>query len=124
MSTQEQHKLYEKTRNRVQQKKKVYHHFILFLIGSAFIIVVNKLFKVGDQFGDWYKWAVTIWFFLWLLHLINVFITNRFFGKEWERAETDKLMAKHYERLKSLEKKLEKEQIIAPENPDSTSQNK
>jgi len=60
---------------------------------------------------------------LWLLHLINVFIINRFFGKEWERAETDKLMAKHYERLKLLEKKLEKEQVIAPENQSSTPEN-
>ncbi|MDP3354201.1 MAG: 2TM domain-containing protein [Flavobacteriaceae bacterium] len=120
MNTQEQHELYEKSRNRVQQKKKVYHHFILFIVGSAFLIVVNKFFKVGEQLGDWYKWAVTIWFFLWLLHLINVFITNRFFGKEWERTETDKLIAKHCERLKSLEKKLMKEQVISPENTDST----
>jgi hypothetical protein len=122
MSTQEQHELYEKSRNRVHQKKKVYHHFILFLVGSAFLIVINKLFKVGDQLGDWYKWAVTIWFFLWLLHLINVFITNRFFGKDWERAETEKLILKHQERVKSLEKKLVKEQVISPDNSDSTIQ--
>jgi hypothetical protein len=114
MNTPEQHELYEKTRNRVQQKKKVYYHFILFLIGSAFLIVVNKFYNVGESWGDWYKWAVTVWFFLWLLHLINVFVTNRFFGKEWERTETDKLMKIHYEKLKKLEQKLIKEKTIAP----------
>lgn len=123
MSTQEQHELYEKSRKRVQQKKKVYHHFILFLVGSAFLIIVNKFFNVGEQLGDWYKWVVTIWFFLWLLHLINVFITNRFFGKEWERTETDKLIAKHNSKIEKLEKKLIKENIISPEDKTSTLDN-
>jgi hypothetical protein len=112
MNTPEQHELYEKTRNRVQQKKKVYYHFILFLIGSAFLIVVNKFYNVGESWGDWYKWAVTVWFFLWLLHLINVFVTNRFFGKEWERTETDKLMKIHYEKLKKLEQNLLKKKLL------------
>ncbi|MDP2087901.1 MAG: 2TM domain-containing protein [Flavobacteriaceae bacterium] len=121
MNTHEQQKqqeLYERTRKRIQQKKKVYYHFILFLVGSAFLIVVNKFYKIGDQLGDWYQWAVTIWFFLWLLQLINVFITNRFFGKEWERAETEKLIAKHQEKIKKLEQKLIINNTIASSEDD------
>lgn len=114
MNTHEQHELYERARQRVRDKKKVYNHLVLFLVGSAFLVVVNKLFKVGDSIGDWYKWAVTVWFFFWLLHLINVFVTNRFFGKEWKRAETDKLLAKHDEKLKKLAQELVKENAISP----------
>lgn len=124
MNTPEQHELYEKARKRVQQKKKVYNHFILFLVGSVFLIVVNKFFNVGEQFGDWYKWAVTVWFFLWLLHFINVFITKRFFGNDWERSETDKIMAKHQQKVQQLEKKLIKEHLVTTEENTSTPEQK
>lgn len=32
---------------------------------------------------------------------------NRFFGKEWERIETEKLILKHRKKLQKLESKLE-----------------
>ncbi|MBS3992956.1 MAG: 2TM domain-containing protein [Bacteroidetes bacterium] len=120
MNTHEQHELYERARERVRSKKKVYNHLVLFLVGSAFLVVVNKLFKVGEALGDWYKWAVVIWFFLWLLHFINVFITKRFFGNDWERSETDKIIAKHQQKVQQLEKKLIKEQLVTPDDNTST----
>lgn len=124
MNTQEHHELYEKSRNYVQQKKSVYLHFIFLIIGAVFLFIINNVFKIGvEKWGFWYQWAVTLWFFLWVYHLIHVFIIHRFFGKDWERAETDKLIVKHFERLKSLEKKLVKAQIITPEETDSTTQN-
>lgn len=115
MEPKEQHELYEKARKRVKQKKRLYYHFILFLLGSVFLIVLNIIFKVGEQkFGEWFKYAVAIWFFVWILHFINVFITNRFFGKDWERIETEKLIEKHSDKLEKLESTLIKSGKITP----------
>jgi len=115
MEPKEQHELYEKARKRVKQKKRLYYHFILFLLGSVFLIVLNIIFKVGEQkFGEWFKYAVAIWFFAWILHFINVFITNRFFGKDWERIETEKLIEKHSDKLEKLESSLIKSGKITP----------
>lgn len=117
MESKDQHETYEKARKRVQQKKRLYYHFVLFLVGSVFLIVLNLFFKVGEQFGEWFKYAVALWFFLWLLHFFNVFITKRFFDKDWERIQTEKLIAKHEKRLEKLEKGLVKKGRITPEQP-------
>lgn len=115
MESKEQHEVYEKARKRIVQKKRLYYHFVVFLLGSVFLIVLNLFFKVGnEEFGEWFKYAVAAWFFLWLLHLINVFFTNRFFGKDWERIQTEKLVEKHNKKLAKLEGKLIKNRIITP----------
>ena len=114
MEPNEQHEIYEKARKRVKQKKRVYYHFVLFLIGSVFLIVLNIFFKVGSQFGEWFKFAIAVWLFIWILHFINVFITHRFFGKEWERKETEKLIEKHLDKSEELERNLIKKGIITP----------
>ena len=116
MEAKEQHEIYENMRKRVRQKKRLYYHFVVFLLGSFFLIILNLFFKVGDQFGEWFKFAVAAWFIVWLLHFINVFITKRFFGKEWERLETEKLIEKHQRKLQKLENKLIKKGIITPED--------
>jgi len=112
--SKQQHKLYEKARKRVKQKKRLYYHFVLFLIGSVFLIVLNIVFKVGKQFGDWFKYAIALWFFVWILHFINIFVTKRFFGKEWERKETEKLIEKHFDKSEDLERNLIKKGVITP----------
>ena len=45
---------------------------------------------------------------------------KRFFGKEWERIETEKLIEKHKIKIDHLEKKLEKKDFFN----ESTSQEK
>ena len=114
MESKEQHEVYEKARKRVKQKKRLYYHFLLFLVGSIFLIVLNVVFNVGQQFGEWFKYAVAAWLFLWILHFVNVFITNRFFGKDWERIETEKLISRHTKKIEKLEKNLIKNKIITP----------
>ncbi|HHC80266.1 MAG TPA: 2TM domain-containing protein [Flavobacteriia bacterium] len=125
MEPNEQHEIYEKARKRVKQKKRVYYHFVLFLIGSVFLIVLNIFFKVGSQFGEWFKFAIAVWLFIWILHFINVFITHRFFGKEWERKETEKLIEKHLDKSEELERNLIKKGIITPNDklPESEKKN-
>jgi len=105
----EQHELYENARTRVQQKKRLYYHFVLFLIGSVFLIVLNKFLKLGENYiENWFVWAIAIWFFLLVIHFINVFFVNRFLGKEWQRQQTEKLVAKQEKKIAQLSKKIEK----------------
>ncbi len=124
METNDQHEIYEKARKRVKQKKRLYFHFVLFLIGSVFLIALNTLFKVGDQYGEWFKYAVALWLFVWVLHFINVFITNKFFGKDWERIETEKLMDKYEMKSEKLENSLIKKGIITPNDKLPSSEKK
>lgn len=110
---QNQHEQYENARKRVKQKKRLYFHFVVFVLGSIILTVLNKALHIGeDIITNWYLIAVPIWTFLFLLHLVNVFITNRFFGKDWERIQTDKILAKHDKKVAKLEKKVLKEHHI------------
>ena len=116
MNTTLDHEYYEKARQRTKQKKRLYFHFVLFLIGSVFFVLLNKVIKFHPEL-DWYVWAIFAWLFLLFLHTINVMIMNRFFGKEWERIQTEKLIQKHKKKLEKLELKLEKSgSFDKPEN--------
>jgi len=117
MDAKEQHELYENARKRVQQKKRLYYHFVLFLIGSVFLIVINKVLNFGESFlKDWFVWAILAWAFFWVLHFINVFVTNRFMGKDWERIQTEKLLLKQELKIAKLEKKIAKEHQLKAES--------
>lgn len=106
----EQHELYENARNRSIQKKRLYYHFIVFVVGAIFLILLNKILKVGETVVEnWFVWAITLWFFFFVLHFINVFVTNRFMGKEWERIQTEKLIQKQELRIAQLEKEMANE---------------
>ena len=115
MKDQNQYEIYEKARKRTKEKKHLYFHFVLFLIGSVFFIVLNKVIKYRPE-QDWYLWAIFIWLFLLVIHTINVYVMKRFFGKEWEKKQTEKLMEKHRQKLENLEKRLEKEGAFELQN--------
>lgn len=100
-----QHELYEYARLRLKQKKQLYFHFVLFFVGSIFMVVANKFLNVKPE-SDWYIWGICIWFFIFILHFIRVFITDSFMNKKWERAQIDKLVLKQERKLEQLEKDL------------------
>jgi phosphotransferase system glucose/maltose/N-acetylglucosamine-specific IIC component len=103
----EQHELYENARQRVRQKKRLYYHFVVFLVGSILFFALNKLFKIGENsFENWYLWAILLWFVFLILHVVDVFITKKFMGKEWERRQTEILVQKQEQRIEKLTKKL------------------
>jgi len=106
--TDDQYKLYEKARKRIKQKKGLLSHFVFFLIGATFLVILNKVIKFHPE-TDWFVYAIFIWLFLLLVHTANVFILKPFFGKEWEQLQTEKLMEKHQKKLEQLETKLEKQ---------------
>lgn len=104
----EQHELIEKAQDRIRQKKRLYQHFVLFLVGSVFLILLNKALKVGAG-SDWFVWAITAWAFLFCVHFFNVFIGNRFLDKEWERKQREKLIALQKRKIEELRTQVEKE---------------
>lgn len=106
-SVNDQHQLYENARRRVIQKKRLYIHFVLFLIGSVFIFALNKIFKVGESFlKDWFVYAILIWFLILVVHCVNVFIFKRFMDQEWERKQTEKLVLKQKIKIAKIEKEI------------------
>ena len=104
----EQMELIKNAQIRIKQKRRLYIHFVIFLIGAVFLIILNTVLGLGETikiFGmDWFVFAILAWLFLFVYHLFNVFITNKFMGKEWEQQQMDNLVAKQKIRIAELEK--------------------
>lgn len=105
---QEQHELYENARKRILQKKNLYYHFILLIVGWLFLYIANVLLKYGAP-NQWYIWVCTLWAFLFILHFIKVFITDRFMNKDWEREQINRLILKQKNKITELSEKTSKE---------------
>lgn len=108
--------LIENAQRRIKQKKRLYAHFILFLIGCVLIIVANTVLGIGKDFTiagiNWFVYAILIWLFLFLYHLFNVFVTHKFMGKAWEQQQLEKLVAKQQQRIDKLKEGFRKEEEI------------
>ncbi len=107
----EQREQYEYARRRIKQKKNLMRHFILFLVGSVLLIIINPILGYGNDilFQDWFIWAILIWTFIFLVHLFNVFVMNKFMDKEWEDRQMEKLKARQAERMAELQMKVDTE---------------
>lgn len=105
--------LYENAKRRIRQKKRLQAHAVVFVIGAIFLVVASQLLKIGEDvtfFGyNWVIYAILIWVALLLYHLISVFVTNRFMGKEWEDEQTAILITRQKARIEILAKKVETE---------------
>jgi hypothetical protein len=73
--------------------------------------VANKFFAI-DVEADWYIWGITIWFFIFILHFIKVYITDRFMNKDWEREQIDRLVALQQKKIDQLQTKINEESSI------------
>ena len=111
----EQHELLEHAQKRIRQKKAVFQHLVILIIGSLFFAVINKILKIGDS-HEWYIWVVMGWSFIWFIHLAQVFITDPFLGKEWERTQREHLLEKQKERIRQIEAEIAKTHPL-PELP-------
>lgn len=109
-----QHEQYEYARKRLTQKKRLYFHFVLFLLGSIFLGISNYFLVFGYD-SYWSIWVITIWLFLFILHFIKVYITDRFMNKDWEREQIDRLVALQQKRLSQLETKPEEDSLTKPQ---------
>ena len=104
----EQHELLEHAQKRIKQKKRLYNHFVVFLIGSVFMIIINKILKYGVEY-NWFVWAITLWAFLFAIHIFNVYVTLKFMGLDWEREQREKLVQKQKQKIAELQKEIETE---------------
>ncbi|WP_445382927.1 2TM domain-containing protein [Robiginitalea sp. IMCC43444] len=111
----EQHEQVEYAQRRIRQKKNLYRHFVFFLIGSVFIVFLNKILKYGETY-DWYLWVILVWSFFLLVHLVQVFIMDPFMGQQWERRQREQLLQKQQERIRALQKEVEASHPL-PEPP-------
>lgn len=104
----EQHEQYEYARSRIKQKKRLYYHFVFFSLSSLFLFIAYRFFDVGAA-SHWGVWGITFWAFLFVLHFIKVFITDRFMNKNWERDQIDRLVALQQKKISQLERQIENE---------------
>lgn len=109
----EQREHYENARKRALQKKRLFQHFVIFLIGAVFLIILNVVIGYQENFKplgyNWFVWAVFLWILIFLVHFFNVFIVNSFMGKDWEARQVDKLVKKQKEKIARLQEQVEKE---------------
>jgi dihydrofolate reductase len=116
----EQLELIENAQRRVRQKKRLYIHFVVFLIGALFLILANTVLGIGKDvqiYGiDWFVYAIFTWLFFFVYHVFNVFVTQKFMGKDWEKQQLEKLIAKQQQRIEKLNEGLLKEEQLKAQN--------
>ncbi|TDD99211.1 2TM domain-containing protein [Flavobacterium cellulosilyticum] len=105
----EQHELYEYARKRLNQKKRLYFHFVLLILGSIFLFLANHFLVFGYTY-NWSIWVITIWAFLFILHFIKIFITDRFMNKNWEREQISRLVALQQKKITEFQVQIEEEE--------------
>ncbi len=128
----DQLELIENAQKRIRQKKRVYVHFVIFLIGAVFLILANTVLGIGEDFTiagiNWFVYAILAWLFLFIYHFVTVFITNKFMGKDWEKQQLDKLVSQQQQRIEKLkegflkeERKIAQSQAYNETHPTTTS---
>jgi hypothetical protein len=109
----ELHEQYEYARKRLKQKKGLYFHFVLLILGGIFIFIANH-FSVFGITSNWAIWVITFWLFLFILHFIKVYITDRFMNKNWEREQINRLVDKQQIKIDQLQTQLEEDSSKNP----------
>ena len=110
----EQQELYEYARKRIKQKKVLFFHFVLFLLGSIFLAIANYFLVFGFT-SNWSVWVITIWLFVLIMHFIKVYITDCFMNKDWEREQIEKLMAQQERKINQLQTKVDEDSAKQPQ---------
>lgn len=109
ISESEHREQYEYAQRRVKQKRWLMQHFIFFLAASIMFLIMDIGLKFGEEKlpNNWSTYFILFWFFIFLVHLLNVFLVNRFMGQEWENRQIEKLKTKQMERILELHKQVE-----------------
>jgi uncharacterized protein YhhL (DUF1145 family) len=120
----DQRELYEIARRRTVQKRRLFQHFVIFLVGAVLLIILNVVIGYRQDFMplgyDWFVLVILIWTFFFLIHLINVFVTDSFMGKKWEQSQLEKLVRRQKDRIAELQKKVEMDYPLPSNNGGKT----
>jgi dihydrofolate reductase len=115
----EQLELIKTAQKRIKQKKRLYAHFVVFLIGAVFLIVANLVLNIGKDvklFGiNWFVFAILAWLFIFIYHVFNVFVTSKLLSKNWEEKQLNKMVAKQKKRIAEIQQQVEKEHPLPTE---------
>lgn len=105
-----QKELFEHAQERIKEKKSLYTHFLFYLVGCIFFIVLNILLDFGSEFTlfqlDWFVYAVLIWTFFLVVHAFRVLLFSKFMGKAWQAKQMEYLVEKQKSKIAEMEKKL------------------
>lgn len=101
-----QYEQYEYARRRIKQKKNLYIHFVVMLLGSLFVYIANVFMHVGNPY-QWYIWVISIWLFLFIYHFAKVYFIDRFMNKNWEKTQIESLVKKQQEKIKQLQSEID-----------------
>lgn len=113
----EQREQYNYALQRIRQKKRLFRHFIFFLAGSVLFIILSAFLNKGNEIlNNWYIYAILIWLFFLLVHVLNVYVINTFMGKEWEDKQLEMLKAKQAERIAKLQDEIDEKTIPPAES--------
>ena len=105
--------LIEYAQNRIRSKKRLFFHFSIMIIGFISMLTSNLIFEFKKDIilfeFPWSYWLCSTWFFLFFIHLFNVYVTNKFMGKKWEKNQMKKLVNKQQIKIAEIKTELEKE---------------
>lgn len=117
---EEQIALIEYAQDRIKSKKRLFYHFSLMIIGCSSMLSANLLFEFKSNYiffdFPWSYWVCFIWLALILYHVFNVYITNNFMGKKWEKDQMKKLVNEQQIKIAEIKAELEKEARIIAES--------
>lgn len=110
---QEQLELIQYAQKRIKQKKRFYTHLAVFVIFSLILIIFNVGLGLADATTilalPWSVFVTIIWLAILFWHFLNVFLLNRFMGKDWEQKQLQKLVSKQQAQIEKIKLNLEKE---------------
>ena len=110
----------EYAQKRINQKKKLYYNFVLFLFASFISLTLNHIFSVfGNVYFldySWSFWIIFIWFFALLFHAFNVYVTNKFINDSWIKKQKAKLINLQKMKIENLKNEMENESKIIAES--------
>ena len=115
----EQIELLEYAQKRIRQKKFLYYHFVLFLFVSAITVSLDHVFNIASDVNlleySWSFWVVFSWFFLFIFHVFNVYVTGRFINKSWIKNQKNKLIKIQKLEIENIKVKMDIETKIKAE---------
>ncbi len=107
----QQKALFEHAQIRIKEKKGLYNHFIFYLVGCLFMLLLNLVFKIGLEWKffnlDWYVYGILIWSFFLIVHALKVLVFSKFMGKIWEAEQLEYLVTKQKEKIDKMQEKLD-----------------
>ncbi|MDR0230467.1 MAG: 2TM domain-containing protein [Flavobacteriaceae bacterium] len=109
MDNKETIEQFEYAKTQIKQKKMLFFHFVVFVLGSILMYCFNEWVQDPIVSGKWWPFTVSFWALIVFLHAVNVLIVNRFMGKRWQDKQIAKLIQQQQKKIDELRAKVEKD---------------